>query len=216
MWPLLRPSMAAARSRFTGLPTASSPRLVTRSVSGATPTVNCCLSNLVTVRHTPFTAIEQPSYAPSSTVSAFTVSVTPGVLMSIARASTCPAEHPSSAQRVRSCTPGIPHTCQVPKSLAHRSLPWIRSNEECLADLPQLLDNASKHGACAGDPIPSPPNDLAQLRWPAIKGSSASVLPLESYHRVPTVSLRLPSTAARQSGGLTRPFSPRGAGEVRH
>jgi hypothetical protein len=38
-----------------------------RSVSGAALTSNDLSSNVVTVRHTPLTAIEHPMYAPSVT-----------------------------------------------------------------------------------------------------------------------------------------------------
>ena len=61
MCPLLRPSIAAARSRFTGEPELRSPRFVSRSVSGAHPTLNMDASNSVTVRQTPLTEMEHPS-----------------------------------------------------------------------------------------------------------------------------------------------------------
>ena len=76
-WPLLRPSAGSARSTLTRSPGTSLSRLVRLIVSGARPTLNLCLSNSVTVRHTPLTAMLQPREAPSSATAASTSSSQP-------------------------------------------------------------------------------------------------------------------------------------------
>ena len=69
-WPPNRPSAAMARSRFTGLPACREPRLLWRKVSCMTSALNWFGPSEVTVRQTPFTAMESPSRVFSSTVCA--------------------------------------------------------------------------------------------------------------------------------------------------
>lgn len=65
-----RPSAAMALSRFTGLPACRAPRLLRRNVSCMTSALNWVAPSEVTVRQTPFTAMESPSRVRSSTVRA--------------------------------------------------------------------------------------------------------------------------------------------------
>src|SRR5688572_8783981 len=60
-WPPNRPLAAIARSRFTGCPAVTVPRVVTRAVSGPMSAANPEASRRVTVRHTPFTDTLSPS-----------------------------------------------------------------------------------------------------------------------------------------------------------
>src|SRR5829696_6880496 len=59
-----------ARSRFTDAPTSALPRLLRRSVSAMTSVLQTSWSTPVTVRQTPFTAIESPRPTSSSTLRA--------------------------------------------------------------------------------------------------------------------------------------------------
>ena len=70
MCPPNLPSAAMALSRFTRSPDLSLPRLLRRKVSGITSAVKPSLNSLVTVRQTPFTAIESPILVPSRTFAA--------------------------------------------------------------------------------------------------------------------------------------------------
>ena len=67
MCPPKRPSAAMARSRFTGLPARSAPRLECESVCGITSAANPSANSSVAVRHTPLTAMLSPMRVPSST-----------------------------------------------------------------------------------------------------------------------------------------------------
>ena len=69
-WPPNRPSAAMARSRFTGLPVCRPPRLLRRRVSCMTSALKWVAPSEVTVRQTPFTAMESPNRVFSSTVRA--------------------------------------------------------------------------------------------------------------------------------------------------
>src|SRR5579883_565608 len=66
--PLKRPAGESGRSRFTRAPGRSAPRLLRRSVSGATSAAKESDRRSTAVRHTPLTAMLAPSALPSSTV----------------------------------------------------------------------------------------------------------------------------------------------------
>src|SRR5215218_9395337 len=68
MWPLSRPVGESGRSRLTRDPGRSAPRLVSRSVSGATSALKLSGRSPTAVRHTPFTAILAPSVMSCMTV----------------------------------------------------------------------------------------------------------------------------------------------------
>ena len=60
--------MRTGRSRLTGSPGARAPRLVRAAVSSLTSATHQPSPCSTSVRHVPFTAMESPSWAPSSTV----------------------------------------------------------------------------------------------------------------------------------------------------
>ena len=73
----MRPSAGRARSRLTGSPDLRFTKLDRRSVSGARPKRAELSSNSIAVRHTPFTAMLQPSVAPTTASFASTSSSHP-------------------------------------------------------------------------------------------------------------------------------------------
>src|SRR3954466_8073787 len=70
MCPPSRVCGVTARSRFTGAPAATEPRLLRLSVSAITSVLHTPSSTAVTVRHTPLTAMESPRATSCSTRSA--------------------------------------------------------------------------------------------------------------------------------------------------
>src|SRR4051812_4611115 len=66
-WPPRRVCGVTARSRLTGCPSVASPRLLRRSVSAMTSVLQTPSETSVTVRQTPFTAMESPRATSSST-----------------------------------------------------------------------------------------------------------------------------------------------------
>ena len=83
MWPLTkcppsRPFTASARSRFTGLPGRSSPRLVRASVSGPAWKANVSPSTATTVRQQPLTQMLSPTAVSAAIRGSRTISRQPG------------------------------------------------------------------------------------------------------------------------------------------
>ena len=90
MWPPSRSLSASGRSRFTGSPSFSAPRLVRRSVSGTTSTRKLSPSSAVTVRHAPLTLMLSLTFRSDVTFGPATVSPVGSTRATLPTSSTIP------------------------------------------------------------------------------------------------------------------------------
>src|SRR3954451_24069102 len=112
MWPPSRPVTGTARSRLTGLPGASAPRLERCSVSAITSAVKASPWTSTTVRQTPLTEIESP--CPASDVTAAPRTVSRAAASSSSRRTTSPSSSTIPVNTSDSFTYGTGGQPQIP------------------------------------------------------------------------------------------------------